>query len=99
MRLQQNGFQNRNARRPLALTLPLKSMGIRHAPWQLETKLPQSQTDAKGVDGRAIGDGFAAVHESGCGPKAKSMDVRLYVSNREKSGNISSGTNPEEAGS
>jgi hypothetical protein len=74
LRLQRTNFKMEMLRQPLALTLPLKSMGIRHTPWQLETKLPQSQTDAKGVDGRAIGDGFPAVHESaivkvfGCRP-------------------------------
>jgi hypothetical protein len=47
--------------------------------WQLETKLPQSQTDAKGVDGRAIGDGFAPVHESGYGTNRTSCDVRSGV--------------------
>ena len=40
--------------------------------WQLETKLPQSQTVAKGVDGRAIGGVFAAVHESAVGTSATS---------------------------
>ena len=59
-------------RQPLALTLPLTQWGFGTHPWQLETKLPQSQTGAKGIDGRAIGDRFAAMHGSGNGPSTTS---------------------------
>ena len=63
-----------NARQPLALTLPLKINGdSAHTLGNSKIKLPQPQADAKGVNGRAIRVGFAAVHESGCGPSATSM--------------------------
>src|SRR5262245_28025903 len=57
-----------NARQPLAPTLPLKSMGIRHAPLgnsRLSYSSLKLMRRGSTVDSRAIGDGFAAVHESG----------------------------------
>jgi hypothetical protein len=46
-----NGFQKWDARRPMAPTLLLKQIGVRHVPRQLKNKLPQSRIDAKRGDG------------------------------------------------
>ena len=56
----------------------LKSMGIRHDPWQLSYR--SLKLMRRGADGRAIGDRFAAVHESGCGPPLPTCAVYEVVS-------------------
>jgi hypothetical protein len=49
LRLQPNGFQFANARQPLALTLPLKSIGIRHTRWQLGYEVTSVHSRGKRV--------------------------------------------------